>query len=355
MTSSRRFPIGWAAPSWALTTWTLVVPLAAVWLFASVMSSLSATAAIDLGYALTNMIVVVALWTFIGNSGVLSFGHIAFVALGAWTMSLLTVSPMVKSSTMPGLFPFLAEASLDPLTAVLLAALVGGVAALVSGFALMRLNGLEAGVATFALLMVVVQVLTYASLVGPRSGQSITGVPRAFDLQGLLWLTVVVIAIAWAFGRTRSARMLRASRENVLAAPASGIKVTRHRIIAFTVSGALAGVGGAVWAQTNGVVQASQFGLDFTFTTIAMLVIGGMFSLWGAVLGTIVIATLSHFVGVLEQGIHIAGLVVTVPSGSRLVVVAAFMVAILILRPSGVTGGREATWPWRARDPFPVK
>ncbi|HWK19910.1 MAG TPA: branched-chain amino acid ABC transporter permease [Microbacteriaceae bacterium] len=332
-----------------------MVPLAAVWLFASVMSSLSATAAIDLGYALTNMIVVVALWTFIGNSGVLSFGHIAFVALGAWTMSLLTVSPMVKSSTMPGLFPFLAEASLDPLTAVLLAALVGGVAALVSGFALMRLNGLEAGVATFALLMVVVQVLTYASLVGPRSGQSITGVPRAFDLQGLLWLTVVVIAIAWAFGRTRSARMLRASRENVLAAPASGIKVTRHRIIAFTVSGALAGVGGAVWAQTNGVVQASQFGLDFTFTTIAMLVIGGMFSLWGAVLGTIVIATLSHFVGVLEQGIHIAGLVVTVPSGSRLVVVAAFMVAILILRPSGVTGGREATWPWRARDPFPVK
>jgi len=355
MTSSRRFQIGRAVPSWALTVWTLVVPLAAVWVFASVMSSLSAAAAIDLGYALTNMIVVVALWTFIGNSGVLSFGHIAFVALGAWTMSLLTVSPMVKTSTMPGLFPFLAQASLDPLTALLLAALVGGIAALISGFALMRLNGLEAGVATFALLMVVVQVLTYASAIGPKSGQSITGIPRAFDLQGLLLLTLVVIVVAWAFGRTRSARMLRASRENVLAAPASGVNVTRHRIIAFTVSGALAGVGGAVWAQTNSVVQASQFGLDFTFTTIAMLVIGGMFSLWGAVLGTIVIATLSHFVGVLEQGIQIAGLVVTVPSGSRLVVVAAFMVAILVLRPSGITGGREATWPWRARDPFSAK
>ncbi|WP_349428793.1 branched-chain amino acid ABC transporter permease [Microbacterium sp. LWS13-1.2] len=332
--------------------WTLIVPMVVVWLFALLASNVSPAAAIDLSYALATLIVVVAMWSFIGNSGVLSFGHLAFVAVGAWTMSLLTISPLVKSSVMPELAPFLAEASADPVIALIIAAAVGGVTALISGFALMRLHGLEAGIATFALLMLVVQVLTYWSAIGPKSGQSMTGIPRSFDLQSTLLIALIVIVLAWSYGQSRSARLLRASRENSQAAPASGISITRHRIIAFTVSGALAGVGGAMWAQTNRVIQASQFGLDFTFTTIAMLIVGGMLSLWGAVVGTLLISALNHVLGVLENGVQIGGVIVSLPSGSRLVVVAALMVLIIILRPSGITGGREARWPFRPRDPF---
>ncbi|WP_342002116.1 branched-chain amino acid ABC transporter permease [Microbacterium sp. LWH7-1.2] len=352
--SSRATRFGWAVPSSVLSLWTLAVPLVAVWLFTALGSNLSSSAAIDLGYALANLIVVVAMWTFIGNSGVLSFGHLAFVAAGAWTMSLLTISPLVKSSIMPDLAPFLADASVAPFVALIIAGVVGGLTALISGFALMRLHGLEAGIATFALLMLVVQVLTYWSAIGPKSGQSMTGVPRSFDLQSTMLVALIVIVIAWGYGQSRSARMLRASRENAQAAPASGINTTRHRIIAFAVSGALAGVGGAIWAQTNRVVQASQFGLDFTFTTIAMLIIGGMLSLWGAIVGTLVIATLNHMLGVVEKGVQIGGVIVSLPSGSRLVVVAVLMVLIIILRPSGITGGREARWPFRPRDPFPA-
>ena len=350
--SRRTLRRGWAVPETVVSLWTLAVPLVVVWLFAAVASSASAAAAIDLGYALASLIIVVAMWTFIGNSGVLSFGHIAFVAVGAWTMSLLTISPAVKSTIMPSLFPFVANASAEPILAVLVAAVVGGVTALLSGLALMRLHGLEAGIATFALLMLVVQVLTYWSAVGPKSGQSMTGIPRSFDLPSMLVVALIVITLAWAYGQTRSARLLRASRENVQAAPASGISVIRHRVIAFAVSGALARVGGAMWAQTNRVVQASQFSLDFTFTTIAMLVVGGMLSLWGAVLGTLLISTLNHVLGLLERGMRIGDVIVSLPSGSRLVLIAALMVLILIFRPSGITGGREAQWPLRARNPF---
>ena len=343
---------GWAVPESLASVWTLAVPLVVVWLFSVVASAFSASASIDLGYALASLIIVVAMWTFIGNSGVLSFGHIAFVAVGAWTMALLTISPAVKSSIMPALFPFLADASASPIVAVLIAAVVGGVTALVSGLALMRLHGLEAGIATFALLMLVVQVLTYWSAVGPKSGQSMTGVPRSFDLSSMLVVTLIVITLAWGYGRTRSAHLLRASRENAQAAPASGISIIRHRVIAFAVSGALAGVGGAMWAQMNRVVQASQFSLDFTFSTIAMLVVGGMLSLWGAVVGTLVISTLNHVLGLMERGLQIGNVVVSLPSGSRLVLIAALMVVIIILRPSGITGGREARWPLTVRDPF---
>lgn len=338
-------------PAAVASLWTLVLPLIVVWLYSLFGASFSKSAAIDLGYALVSLIIVVAMWTFIGNSGVLSFGHIAFVAVGAWTMSLLTITPVMKESLMPGLFPFLKTATADPVTAMLLGALVGAGVALASGFALMRLHGLEAGIATFALLMLVVQILTYWEAIGPKTGQSMVGVPQAFDLQTVMVIAMIVIALAWLYGKSKSARMLRASRDNILAAPASGINVTRHRLIAFVVSGALAGIGGAVFAQTNGVVQASQFGLDFTFTTIAMLVVGGMLSLWGAVVGTLVISALNHILGLLEKGLDFGSAVVSIPSGSRLIILGAIMVLILIFRPSGITGGREAGWPFAAKKP----
>ena len=348
----RRAVPTFAAPESVVSLWSLAAPLLAVWLFSVVASSLSATAAIDLGYALSNVIIVVAMWTFIGNSGVLSFGHIAFVAVGAWTMSLLTVSPEVKASIMPDLFPVLRDASAAPVVALVVSALIGGLTALVSGWAIMRLHGLEAGIATFALLMFVGQILTYASGMGPKSGQSMTGVPKSFDLQTTMIIALVVIVLAWGYGRSRSARMLRASREDVQAAPGSAIDVTVHRVIAFAISGALAGVGGAVWAQTNRVVQAGQFSFDFTFTTIAMLVVGGMLSLWGAVIGTLVISTLNHVMSLLEHGVQLGGVVVSVPSGSRLVVVALVMMLVIVFRPQGLTGGRELRWPFHERDPF---
>ena len=346
----RRFP-RISVPGPVASAWTLALPLLTVWLFTVFGASLSRSAALDLGYALTNLIIVVAMWTFIGNSGVLSFGHIAFVAVGAWTLSLLTIDPIMKQSLMPGLFPFLKGASTDPLVALLIGGLLGGVLAFVSGLALMRLHGLEAGIATFALLMLVVQVLTYWDQVGPKTGQSMAGIPHSFDLQTMPVIALAVITVAWLYGRSKSARMLRASRDNILAAPASGINVSRHRIIAFTVSGVLAGIGGAVWAQTNGVVQASQFSLDFTFTTIAMLVVGGMLSLWGAVVGTLLISALNHVLGLLEKGVTLGDFMITIPSGSRLIVLGAVMVLILIFRPSGVTGGREAQWPFRPKAP----
>jgi len=327
--------------------WTLVVPLAAVYLFTVIGSALSASAQVDLGYALVNLVIVVGLSTFVGNSGVLSFGHLAFVAIGAWTMSLLTIPATMKSNLLGGLFPVLQDAAAAPFVALLLGAVAGGVVALISALVLMRLHGLEAGIATFALLQLVVQVLTYWDKVGPKSGQSMVGIPQSFDLSGMLYIALTVIVLAWLYQRSASARMLRASRDNMAAAPASGINVFTHRVIAFTVSGAFAGVGGALWAQTNRVVQASQFNLDFTFTTIAMLVIGGMLSLWGAVVGTLVISALNHALGVLESGVVLGPLTVSLPSGSRLIVLGLALVIVLLLRPGGITNGREAGWPFR--------
>src|ERR1700730_17206702 len=111
--------------------------------------------------ALVNVAIVVALYVFIGNSGVLSFGHVSFVALGAWTAGVLSVPTAEKPAIMPNLAHFLRSTTVGNVPSLLLAALAGGVFALVVGLALMRLSGLAAGIATFGVLEITHNVLQY--------------------------------------------------------------------------------------------------------------------------------------------------------------------------------------------------
>ena len=100
-----------------------------------------------------------------------------------------------------------------------------------------------------------------------------------------------------------------------------------------------------------GSITTDQVYLELTFLTLAMLVFGGLTSLWGAVVGALAISGLDSFLSQAEQGIHI-GFKLDLPTGTRLVVLSAVMALVLILRPSGITGGREVSLPRRrARGP----
>ena len=102
--------------------------------------------------ALVAVSIVVAIYVFVGNSGVLSFGHISFVAVGAWAAGVLSVPVTEKPATMQYLFPFLREHTLGNIPSLLVAAGIGGLYALLVGLPLMRLSGLAAGIATFGVL-----------------------------------------------------------------------------------------------------------------------------------------------------------------------------------------------------------
>jgi branched-chain amino acid transport system permease protein len=225
--------------------------------------------------------------------------------------------------------------------------------ALIVGPFLMRLNGLQAGIATFALLGVVSQVLTYWSSIGPRSGQSMVGIPDVLNLQTTMFITLAVIVVAWLFQRTRPARLLRAAREDAIAAAASGINVVPQRVIAFAVSGVIAGVAGGMFALTNRVLQASQLGIELTFITLAMLVLGGVLSLSGAIVGALVFSLIDVVLVQLQSGIDIGSVVVSLPQGARPIILALLLIGMLLLRPSGLTGGREFVWPFRRKAPLP--
>ncbi len=290
--------------------------------------------------ALVAVAIVVALYVFVGNSGVLSFGQVAFTALGAFAVAVMTVSTEVKPSILPYAFPFLQHHSIGNAESLLLATGLGALYAFLVGVPLMRLSGLAAGIATFAVLGITHNVLRYWEKVGPGAG-TLSGIPETTDLLQATLGAVAVVALAFLYQRSRLGRQLRAAREDPAAAQAAGIDIHRQRLWAFTLSGALSGFAGGLLVHYAGTLNVEDVYLELTFLSLAMLVVGGVGSLWGAVVGALVISGLDSFLLDAENG----QVGFTLPGGTRLVVVSAFMALVLVFRPSGITGGKEFAIP----------
>jgi len=295
--------------------------------------------------AVISVAIVVAIYVFVGSSGVLSFGQISFVAVGAFAAGVLTVPLESKTGVLPDLFPILRDHTIGNVASLLLAAAVGGIFAFVVGLPLMRLTGLAAGIATFAVLEITHNLLREWIKIGPGA-TTLSLVP---ETTGPLQATVgalIVIGIAWLYQRSPLGRKARATREDPAAAQAVGISVHRQRLWAFTLSGALCGFAGGLLVHMLGSITTEQVYLELTFLTLAMLVVGGVTSLWGAVIGALAISGLDSVLGNAEDGIGV-GFRLDLPEGSRLVILGGLMALMLILRPSGITGGRELRLPRR--------
>jgi branched-chain amino acid transport system permease protein len=289
--------------------------------------------------ALVSVTLVVAIYVFIGNSGVLSFGQMSFVAVGAFASGILTIPLESKRGVLPELFPVLRDHTIGNVASLLVAAAAGGVFALIVGLPLMRLSGLAAGIATFAVLEITHNILREWTKIGPGA-TTLSLVPETTDAAQATVGVLVVLAAALAYQRSRLGRRLRASREDPAAARGVGINVHRERLWAFTVSGALAGFAGGLLVHLLGSITTEQVYLELTFLTLAMLVVGGLTSLWGAVVGALVVSALDSFLIEAEQGVDV-GVSLDLPQGTRLIFLGAIMALVLIVRPTGLTGGRE--------------
>jgi branched-chain amino acid transport system permease protein len=289
--------------------------------------------------ALVKVAIVVALYVFTGNSGVLSFGQISFFAVGAWTAGVLSVPAAEKPAIMPNLAHFLRDRTTGNVSSLALAAVVGGVCALVVALPLMRLSGLAAGIATFGVLEITHNLLRYEERIGPGLN-TFSSVPETTTLRQAAIGALLVVVVAYAYARSRFGRVLRATREDAAAARAVGISIYRQRMFAFTLSGLLAGFAGGLYVHLLPVNTESVY-LDLTFITLAMLVIGGATSLWGAVVGALAVSALDSYLAVAENGTSLFGWPIDLPAGTRVIVVGALMALVLIVRPAGLTGGRE--------------
>jgi branched-chain amino acid transport system permease protein len=168
-----------------------------------------------------------------------------------------------------------------------------------------------------------------------------------------LWVSVVFAVITifavYFFKESRIGLRLRASRDDRYAAASIGINMVVMRWLAFIASAFIAGVGGVLWAHYITFFSPYSFYLTETFVVLAMLVIGGPYSVSGAVVGTLVVTAVREILRAIENYVNILQVFPEGFFGFTEVVLAIVLILILVFRPTGIMGSRELSWPRRGR------
>jgi branched-chain amino acid transport system permease protein len=306
-----------------------------------------------LALGLINLIVVVGIYSYVGLTGIFSFGHIAFMAVGAYAAGLMTIPAIQKGALLTGLPTFIAEAHTSVFVSLLIGGAVAAILAFLLSFSLTRMVGLAAAISTLALLLIVYTVgQNWEGVTGGTTGM--TGVPIRTTVGSLtIWATLAIILV-YLFQQSSIGLRLRATRDDELAALGAGISLRRCRTYALVLSAFVVGFGGGLYGEYMGSFTPDAFYLTQTFLTIVMLVVGGIRSLSGAVIGSIFVTVTSQLLTRIENGTHVGPIWVPSRHGVAAVGLALILLGILIWRPEGITRGREIFWPLgRARPPRP--
>jgi branched-chain amino acid transport system permease protein len=287
-----------------------------------------------------NVIIVIGLSLLFGYAGQISLGHAAFVGIGAYTSAILT-------STFG--WPWLAAV----VVAIVLAAASGLVLAVPS----LRLRGHYLAMATlgFGEIMFVLFVELREYTGGP---DGFSGIPApsvgALKIDSpaadyvLVWVVAIaVFVLAGNMVRLRPGRALKALHGSELGAEAAGVDTVRLKLKVFTLSTALAGLAGALYAHHIGFISPSAFSLQFSIVLVAMVVVGGMGSLWGAVVGAVLL-TLLPFMDAIVPGMprEVAGALQDWQAG----IYGMTLILVMIFAPGGLaSAGRALVRRLRAR------
>jgi branched-chain amino acid transport system permease protein len=326
----------------------LYIALAAIVVAATYLGSLGSTT-VDRAVvnALIVLILVLGLSTFTGTSGVFSFGHMAFMAIGAYVTAVLTMSPDQKRLQLADLPGSIGTWHVSPFLAVIIGALVAALFAAAVAVPLMRLSGLTASLATVALL-ITMRVVFQNWETFTRGTRGLILDAKSPSRETVLVAALVLLAIAVAFRFSSVGRRLAASREDEASARSVGIRVWWERGLAWVLSAFMVGIAGGLFSIYFRNISPDSFYISITFTVLAMLVIGGLKSVSGAVIGTVVVTAALELLRQIERGWTIAGVKVPSRLGMSELGLAVVLLVILIVRPDGLVPG-ELRWPGRRR------
>ena len=295
-----------------------------------------------------SIILAVSLNLITGFTGQFSIGHAGFMAVGAYSSVFVTVyfSEGAERWLTTLLGATLAQA-LVFLAVIIVGALVAALAGLVVGVPSLRLRGDYLAIVTLGFAEIIRIIILNIDRVGGATG--FRGRVPPWDgrliippYANFIWIggfAVLTIVVVYNIVNSDTGRALISIREDELAAEAMGINTTRHKVMAFVISSAFAGIAGALFGHFRQFLHTNDFQFIRSIEIIIMIVLGGMGSITGAVLGAIVITILPELLRKLPGDLY----------GYRLVIYSALLIVIMLTRPQGVMGAKEFGLSWLKR------
>ncbi|MBM3690290.1 MAG: branched-chain amino acid ABC transporter ATP-binding protein/permease [Actinobacteria bacterium] len=274
---------------------------------------------------------VMALQIFSGNSGILSFGHVGFVGVAAYTTGILAMPAAVKRTSLPLLPEPLQEVELPIVAAMLGGILAATIVGVISGLVIARL-GDAASIATLAVLIILHGVMVGAEPF-TRGSQTFYGVPRYTSIFVAGITAILAVIVARLFRDSRIGIHLRASRDDALAASTAGVRVQYATLIGWIVSSVIAGAMGAAYAGLLGAFSPKDFYFTLTLTLLTMLIVGGSGSVAGGIVGAFVVTLVVEALRRVGDANEFFGL-----TNAGLAII---ILLTLYFRPRGLLGFRE--------------
>lgn len=290
--------------------------------------------------AYVNLIVVLGLQVFMGNARITNLSHSAFMGIGAYAAALCVTPENIKKISLPAAPWGLADFSLDPVLSAAIAIAITAVLAFLLGLFIVRLTSIGATIVTLAVLVIVHAVFLYRTDIF-KGNQAFFGIPQVFDLAWVVGIAILTVIACRLFRESRWGIQLRASADDEVGAAAMGVEIYKLRLIAWVLGAVILAVAGICYAYFLGTISARPFYFNHVFLTLAMLILGGMRTVTGAVLGTFLISFGLEGVRYLETGPVLLGIELPEALGLSGIALGAVIVLTMALRPTGIMGNRE--------------
>lgn len=259
-----------------------------------------------------NIIMTTSLNLTVGVLGQINLGHAGFMAVGAYAAGIFLKSGIVEG--FPGF-----------ILSLIIAGLVAALFGVLIGLPVLRLTGDYLAIVTLAFGEIIRVLIENLGFTGGAQGMA--GIPTTDSFRKYYFVAAFLLTMIFTYASSRQGRAVLSIRDNELAAESCGINITKHKTLTFTLSAIFAGVAGALYAQSFGVLAANIFNYNKSFDYLVMVVLGGMGSMTGAIFSSIGLTILPEVLRPLAEW--------------RMVFYALTLIVVMIFRPQGLLGRRE--------------
>ena len=285
-----------------------------------------------------NIILAVSLNIINGHAGQFSLGHAGFMAVGAYFSAFLTFfyfAPYVDKLGAGGARVWIVRNALL-LVSVLAGGALAAIAGLVVGQPSLRLRGDYLAIVTLGFGEIIRVLILNIDKIGGARGFS--GIPPWSNFFWVYFFVGVTILVSWRLVQSSVGRAFLAVREDQVAAEAMGVNTTKYKVKAFIIGSFLAGVSGGLFAHYMMYLNPTMFMFIKSFEVVAMVVLGGLGSISGAVIAAIILTFL-------PEGLRMAKEVLHMNKDPRMVIYSIMLIVLMLTRPQGLLGRREL---WQA-------
>jgi branched-chain amino acid transport system permease protein len=274
-----------------------------------------------------NIILAVSLNLINGITGQFSIGHAGFYAIGAYTSASLVT---YGESTIRGMVSFLPRLGQDTvllLAGIVVAAIAAGIAGVAVGIPSLRLRGDYLAIVTLGFGEIIRVVILNVDAIGGARGFSSIPPLSDFFLFWVFLFVLVTVSVIRNLVNSSYGRAFISIRDDEIAAEAMGVDTTRFKVLSFVISSMFAGIGGSLFGHYTAYLNPNSFTFTASFYLIIMIVVGGLGSIEGSILGAILITVVLEAFRSLSE--------------FRLVGFSVLLVLVMLYRPQGLMGVGE--------------